>query len=62
MSGKIHCCNEEPVLSTVFWSDSAKKWLLIVSVVNEGTFFTMDTQITYCPYCGEKLKEPDEDD
>jgi len=62
MSGKIHRCNEEPALSTIFWSDSDKRWLLITSVVNEETFFTVETPITYCPYCGKKLKEPEEDD
>lgn len=62
MSGKIHRCNEEPVLSVIFWSDNSKKWLLHVAVIYEESFFAADTPITYCPYCGEKLKEPEDDD
>lgn len=62
MSGKIHRCNEEPVLYTIFRSDYDKKWMLHCAAINEGAFFGLDTPITYCPYCGRKLKEPEEDD
>lgn len=59
---EIHCCINEPFPVTIGWRRGLKKWMLITSIIREETSFMFDTPITYCPYCGEKLEEPDENE
>ena len=59
---KIHRCINGPLLVTIGWRRELKKWTLITSIVREETSFMFDTPIIYCPYCGEKLEEPENDD
>lgn len=62
MNGKVHRCEQEPWMPAIVWSDGYKRWMLLLATIKDNTSFMIDTPITYCPYCGEKLKEPEEDD
>lgn len=62
MSGEIHRCEQEPWMPTIAWSDGFKGWELFLSTIKDNTSFMVATPITYCPYCGKKLKEPEKDD
>lgn len=67
MSGndrKTHHCEKEYPPRFIWWSDHFKAWYLNATSVqgDDGrAIYNIDIAITHCPYCGEKLKEPEEE-